>query len=220
VNLDSKKRSAVPKLRERIREATCDAIAAAAEELFAERGVQGAHVGDIAARAGVSVGTLYNHFEDREAILAALLARRRAELVEALDAVLDAGADLPFRDQLRNLVRAVFDHFEAHRRFFSILLEGEHLRERGAFPASTTKPRETIQEVYRRIEVLMKRGVRQKALRAKNAELYPAFLMGIVKGVLVRELYEGEASPVPRYVDAVLSLFLDGAAAEHARERP
>jgi AcrR family transcriptional regulator len=209
MNPGSKKRTAVPKLRQRIRAATCDAIAAAAEELFAERGVQGAHINDIAARAGVSVGTLYNHFEDRDAILESLLARRRAELVEALDAVLDAGASRPFREQLAGLLGALFDHFEAHRRFFSIILESDHARDRATFPASATKKQQAMQEVYRRVETLMKRGVRQKALRPKHAELYPALLMGCVRAVLVRELYDGVGLS-SRYVDAVLTLFLDG----------
>ena len=70
-------------MRERFRREVATAIAAAAEAVFAEEGVHSAHVGHIAKRAGVAVGTLYNHFEDRDALLAALLRERGEELASA-----------------------------------------------------------------------------------------------------------------------------------------
>jgi AcrR family transcriptional regulator len=63
-------------LRERFRREVASSIAAAAEEVFAEQGLHASHVGDIAKRAGVAVGTLYNYYEDRDALLAALLRER------------------------------------------------------------------------------------------------------------------------------------------------
>ena len=45
----------------------------AAEDVFAEAGLAKAHVEDIARRAGVAVGTLYNYYKDRDALLAAVL---------------------------------------------------------------------------------------------------------------------------------------------------
>jgi AcrR family transcriptional regulator len=53
-----------PRLRERLREEAARAILAAAEEVFATDGLQ-ARMERIAEQAGVAVGTLYNHFEDR-----------------------------------------------------------------------------------------------------------------------------------------------------------
>ncbi len=49
-------------LRERFNETTLQAVLSAAEEVFADAGLHAAHMGEIAERAGVSVGTLYNHF--------------------------------------------------------------------------------------------------------------------------------------------------------------
>src|SRR5258708_39474953 len=63
-------------LRERFRREVATAIAAAAEEIFAAERVHSAHVGHIAKRAGAAAGTLYNYFEDRAALLAALLRER------------------------------------------------------------------------------------------------------------------------------------------------
>jgi AcrR family transcriptional regulator len=52
---------------------------AAAVELFAERGID-APLDEIARRAGVSIGTLYNHFPNRGALLDAVLPDWMAEL--------------------------------------------------------------------------------------------------------------------------------------------
>ena len=56
-----------------------DRLATAAAELFAERGVD-VPLEEIARRAGVSIGTLYNHFPNRCALLDAVLPKRLAEL--------------------------------------------------------------------------------------------------------------------------------------------
>jgi len=59
------------RLRDRLREEANRAILTAAEEVFSEEGL-GARMEQIAARAGVAVGTLYNHFQDRGALVNAL----------------------------------------------------------------------------------------------------------------------------------------------------
>src|SRR5437762_301239 len=88
-------------LRERHRSTTIETVLAAAEQVFADQGLHAAHMGDIATRAGVSVGTLYNHFKDREALLAGLLEARRAEMLSQLDEALRGAADDPAVDRLR-----------------------------------------------------------------------------------------------------------------------
>lgn len=61
------------------------ALVAAAAQLFAERGYEGAGVADIAARAGVTTGAIYSRFDGKAALLAAAvdanLTRDLAELV-------------------------------------------------------------------------------------------------------------------------------------------
>lgn len=56
-------------------------ILAAASVAFAERGVE-AQMDDIAARAGLGVGTLYRHFATKEALMVALLDRKFEQILE------------------------------------------------------------------------------------------------------------------------------------------
>ena len=100
MNQGSETGTRVPRLRSRLRQATCEAILAAAEEAIAERGLHAAGMAEIATRAGVSVGTLYNHFADKDAILAALVGERRRQMLARVDAALEACRGQPFRAQL------------------------------------------------------------------------------------------------------------------------
>src|ERR1700749_79923 len=125
MNRRSEVKSAVAPLRARIRETTVQAILAAAEEVFADAGLHAAHMGTIAAKAGVAVGTLYNHFEGREALLTGLLAARSAELVGRIDAPIHETAPRPLRVRLRAILDAFAAHCVEHRRFVHIVLQRE-----------------------------------------------------------------------------------------------
>ncbi len=59
-------------------------ILAAAESLFAERGVEGVSMDDIASVAGVGKGTLYRRFGDKAGLGIAVLDARERELQEAI----------------------------------------------------------------------------------------------------------------------------------------
>ncbi len=197
-------------LRERLRAETALSIVGAAEKVFAAQGLRAARMEEIASAAGVSVGTVYNHFEDREALLKALLDARRAELVENLDAALKQGSGQPFASMLERFTATLLDHFESHRAFLSIVIEGEHQR---GFPAAG-RPNDAMLEVYRRVEHLMTRGLRKKALRPQGAELWPALFMGAVRGAMVHNLYEKSPTrPLRERAPELVRFFLDGAGA-------
>lgn len=53
--------------------ATRRRVLSAAEHLFTRRGFDQTSMADVAARAGVGVGTLYHHFADKRALLLALI---------------------------------------------------------------------------------------------------------------------------------------------------
>jgi len=59
-------------------------VLAAAERLFAERGVGQVTMDDVAAAAGVGKGTLYRRFTDRGGLAAALLDQRERQLQRAI----------------------------------------------------------------------------------------------------------------------------------------
>jgi AcrR family transcriptional regulator len=68
---------------------TVEAILEAAVELFAARGYARTTTNAVAARAGISVGSLYQYFPNKDAILAALVERH----MDAVDGVIRASLD-------------------------------------------------------------------------------------------------------------------------------
>jgi AcrR family transcriptional regulator len=81
-------------LQEQTRATYREAILDAAERVFLRDGIQFAKMVDVAEETGVSVGTLYNYFESKEAVFAALVERHREryfamleEPVESSDAI-------------------------------------------------------------------------------------------------------------------------------------
>jgi AcrR family transcriptional regulator len=196
-----------------MRATTLQAILDAAESVFAAEGLHAAHMGDIAARAGVSVGTLYNHFADRPALLAGLLEARRGAMLTRIDETLRAVADKPFREKLRALLAALLAHAQGHQRFFQILLQSEVGRYQQTFPSACLTQSETMREIYRRIEKLMKQGVRDKVLRPKIADLAPLLFLGMVRTLAIRAVVLKVDGDFVGETDRLLDFFLDGAAA-------
>src|SRR5256885_4569508 len=200
-------------LRERLKGETQRAILQAAEEVFGVSGLGGARMEDIAARAGVSVGTLYNHFEDRDALTSELIVRRRQDLLERLDAVLASTEKDGFGAQLEQFVQAVLEHFDSHKAFLAIVLESEHARAHEPSGPRGSRPNTALLEVLRRVEELLMRGRIVGMLRSEGAEMFPAFLMGILKGTLARELYSPTDVPLANRPPALVLFFLHGAGA-------
>jgi AcrR family transcriptional regulator len=69
----------VNSLKEKTNRLRRDDILNAAVDVFAKRGFRGATVKDVASAAGVADGTIYNVFENKGALLNALLERLRPE---------------------------------------------------------------------------------------------------------------------------------------------
>src|SRR3974390_2497623 len=73
-----------PRRRDEPRPLFRNAILDAAEAVFAERGFHGARIQDIAERARIAVGTVYNHFAQKDDVLSALLDERTQEMLAQL----------------------------------------------------------------------------------------------------------------------------------------
>jgi AcrR family transcriptional regulator len=93
----------------------------AAESAIAAKGYEGATMQDIARAAGCGVGTLYLHFENKEELFNALVARHCQAIADELDRA-SAGCRDP-REQLQRRTEAMIDYFNAHREFFRVFYD-------------------------------------------------------------------------------------------------
>lgn len=88
--------------RQRRKEARPAELMAVALELFVEKGFAGTRLDDVAARAGVSKGTLYLYFDSKEALF-------KAVIQEGIVPVLEQGAGMvdQFQGSAAELLRAL-----------------------------------------------------------------------------------------------------------------
>ena len=88
-------------------------IVEAAARVFEERGYAGANTNRIAERAGVSIGSLYQYFPNKESILAVLLEQHTQEVANAVEAIRRHVAEEP-HDLVGVLEHFVEDMVELH----------------------------------------------------------------------------------------------------------
>jgi AcrR family transcriptional regulator len=197
-------------LRERFKETTLQAVLTAAEEVFADAGLHAAHMGEIAERAGVAVGTLYNHFADREALLAGLAEARFKEMIADMDGALKGTAAQSFGVRARALVVAMLTYYERHWKFMQIFLQGETGRYQRTFPTLVEAMRHKVREVRARVDKLIAQGVREKAIRAEISDLASFFLIGMLRSLVMRRLYQDPSKGLVVEADRLLAAFLGG----------
>lgn len=85
--------------------ATVDAILTAATHILVERGLAGFTTNHVARRAGVPIGSIYQYFPNKQAILSSLLRRQLERARATRPAILDAGPELPLRERLAATIR-------------------------------------------------------------------------------------------------------------------
>jgi AcrR family transcriptional regulator len=102
--------------------ATVAAILEGAAQVLEAEGAGGFTTNAVAARAGVSIGTLYQYFGDKNALAAALSRKARAGLVEAVAAAVEESAALPLEAALARIVAASL-HGETLRPRFAQALD-------------------------------------------------------------------------------------------------
>lgn len=103
---------------------TVEAILEGAAHILEQRGLDGYTTNAIAARAGVSIGSLYQYFPTKDAVTVALIEREMTDLVrDATQALVQADRsaalhqliEVAVRHQLRRPALAALLDFEQHR---------------------------------------------------------------------------------------------------------
>lgn len=90
--------------------ATVEAILQASTRILQRDGLDKLNTNHIAEVAGVSVGTLYQYFPSKDAILTQLIRQKRQNLRERLKTALVQSADQPVENRLDQLLRVTIEH--------------------------------------------------------------------------------------------------------------
>lgn len=93
-------------------EATCAAILAAAARILTSA-PERLNTNFIARTAGISIGSFYRYFPGKEAVLAAMIAKMRAEMLADVTGALAAADDLTLQEALPRIIAASLAHHRA-----------------------------------------------------------------------------------------------------------
>jgi AcrR family transcriptional regulator len=90
---------------------TVDAILEAAAQIIGVRGLEGFTTNAVAERAGVSIGSLYQYFASKDALMAALIERQQAaQIASVASAIAELPEEATLEAVVRALVRAAMQH--------------------------------------------------------------------------------------------------------------
>jgi len=151
----------MPKLKPDIQRARREHILDAAEACFARTGFHRTTIQDICKAAGVSPGALYVYFDGKEALIAGMCERDRAEFAERFAALASA---TDFLEALKALGEQYFldEPVESDRKCIDIGLE------------STRNPR--VREIFQRVDRYVVESFEKLFQRLKDeGRIAPAF---------------------------------------------
>jgi AcrR family transcriptional regulator len=207
-----------PSPREETRSLFRNAVLVAAEEVFAEKGFHGSRIQDIAERARVGVGTVYNHFAQKDDLLFALLEERSDEIVELFGP--HAADPKDFEGQLKARFRRIHEYLHQHRGFFTIACDQGLLGPENASPDALRLPsRSARKQRFRdRLEAFIREGVAEGAIETDDPVLLTRFLSGALRGVMEGALRDHKRDLSLEGV-RVLDLFLRAAAPRGAHAK-
>ncbi len=109
--------------KQRRSRATVDAILTATAQVLVDRGYDKATTNQIAKRAGVSIGSLYQYFPNKEALVTALCQRHSETVCQNLVDRLGSTHHLPLPLALRGLIKLLLSHHAEDPELHRVLIE-------------------------------------------------------------------------------------------------
>src|SRR5213596_1100075 len=201
-----------PRWRRR-KNARPEEIISAALEVFADRGFAATKLEDVARRAGVTKGTIYLYFENKEALFKALIRETIVPVIEQGEALAQSFTGSA-RDLLEQLVR------EYWRLVGETALAGIPklmMAEAATFPELTRfYYDEVVARGHRLMASVIERGIKNGEFRPVDVMLAAKLAMSpLMHAAVVRRAFAScmpEGFNVRAYLDTHIDLYLHGIA--------
>lgn len=167
-----------------------------AERVFAERGYHAAKMREVAARAGISLNTLYATFPSKREVFEALHEMRGAEFLAEVDAALAAPGGA--REALRRGVQAFVDYLVRHEDYLRV-----DLREGRSWAIGDVEASPSFQAGIRHWKELMKRGIAEGVFHDDDPDVMAVTAFGLMQIQLAAWLAKSGAHDAKRITQRV-----------------
>jgi AcrR family transcriptional regulator len=192
-------------LREQARGVYRDAILEAAAEVLAEHGYVGTRMQEVASRAGLAIGTLYNYFTNKDELTLSLMDLRGRQFVDRIAAML---GELPAdASVVVGIVDIAFSHIEQHRALFAMSEEGQLCSNQAGF-ARCGEMRHLYQSAVRgALTVAQQRGELRTDVPLGDLE---TVIGGMIRGVAHQWIAGGCQGSLRDRAPLLVDVFLHG----------
>jgi AcrR family transcriptional regulator len=140
-------------------------------KLFAQKGLDGTTVEEIASKAGVSKPVVYEHFGGKEGLYAVVVDREMQRLLDGVTGALTGGHP---RELLEQAAMALLDYIEADTDGFRILIRDSGVGSQTGTFASL------INDIASQVESQLALEFKARGFDTKLAPLYSQALVGMV----------------------------------------
>lgn len=182
-------------------------VLTAAAECFRRRGFHGASMAEIAKTAGMSAGHIYNLFENKDDVIAAIVERDRDEIVRRIEETLDGD------DVAGAMLAAVEDSFHEPQREAEAALNLEVLAEasRNAKLAEVVVESETTIRHKAMVLIRMALGPAADTMPADEIEARASVLGALFNGLMVLSVSQPNLNQaaVTRVMQRVMRLLIE-----------
>lgn len=198
-------------------------ILAAAQEVFAEHGFDAAHMEEVARRAHVGKGTLYNYYASKEDLLVSAVIASMEEWRERIALAVNPSEDQPIRSVEEGLRMLIVDVIPELLRSHSLRNQvwGVIARDCEARRRLFEANRDFYRERERELVTLIEAGVRAGQFRSDVDPAEMSLLLhAVFDGLLDRATFDRERLDPSRAFEALLAMLRGGLykAAMPARE--
>ena len=183
-------------------------ILAAARKLLEQRGPEAMTMEEIAADAGVAKGTLYLYFQSKDDLIQALLARVGENIVQDLEAALQAPGTPA--EKLVRVVSVLLEYLNRERLLFPIyareLLQGERESREGF----RRRYLELEEQFVSLVTDLFAEGIAAGQFIPANPRLLTFLLRGLVRATGYYQKAEGQVDAAKEALPVILTLLSSG----------
>ncbi len=198
-----------------VQEAKTNLILDAALKVFSQQGFHDTRLEDIAAAAGFSKASLYNYYEDKEAIFLSLAIREYQRLIDTWKQIVTAEDSFDVR--LRKILESTFNLFGEH---FAILLTISNFRTANILAlerlnAQHGERTEIFKNLYEEISnifiCLIQAGKKNGEITTRIEDnVLSQYIRALIRGVCMEWKVAGKIGDIELVIDRLIRFILHG----------
>lgn len=191
-------------LRDKLKESTREAILQAAVEIIISNPGE-LRMEDIANRAGVAIGTLYNYFENRQMLIDTIIEKRRSAAETFVRQSMEKTEGMDIIARLENLFETLFSFLEKHK---TVTHHSLQVKETSDSKSGSRSFMAILSDYSRDI---IQTALQRKEIRQEYSDIYQIVVSGYLRSIFQKAEDNERLERVEDIARKMAELFVHGA---------